>query len=139
MPGGFSNPHDSARREEDVDGPQVVAVQGRHVRLLTRVVSNRSNVIDATVRGAIDHGAWAYTRCFQETFASSKEITDGTVTVAFDILDQLPRHAALESSTFPSAIINSCLVRTLTGQTINAAGSAGAGHVVYAFRFVLTD
>ena len=70
------------------------------------------------------------------SFAASKDMPEGTVTVAFDILEQLPRHAALASSTIQSATFNDCVVGTLVGQTINAAGPDGKGHVVYAFRFV---
>jgi hypothetical protein len=32
-----------------------------------------------------------------------------------------------------------CVVSTLQGQTINAAGATGKGHVVYAFKFVVVD
>jgi hypothetical protein len=32
--------------------------------------------------------------------------------------------------------VDDCVVGTLLGQTINAAGPDGKGHVVYSFRFV---
>jgi eukaryotic-like serine/threonine-protein kinase len=136
---GFANPHDTARLEGDEDAAQQLAVQGRHARLMTRLVSNGSNVIDSVVRGAIDHSAWHYLQCYQRTFASSKDLPTGTVTVGFDIVNQLPLHATLEASTFANPDMGPCVVRTLSGQTINAAGPRGAGHVVYAFWFLLTD
>jgi eukaryotic-like serine/threonine-protein kinase len=136
---GFANPSDGERQPEDMNAAQQTVVQGRHVRLLTRIVSNGSNVIDPVVRSAIDHSAWRYTRCYESAFKSAKDFTGGIITVAFDILDQLPMHAALVSSSFTDADINRCVVRTLSGQTMNAARAKGAGHVVYAFRFVLTD
>jgi hypothetical protein len=136
---GFGNPHDTARPPEDVNAPTQMPVAGRHVRLFTRVVSNASNVASPVVRGAIDHSSWQYTRCYASEMARVNAVTDGTVTVSFDVLNQLPRHAKLESSTFTSSLMNDCFMRTLTGQTVNAAGPDGAGHVVYGFRFVVTD
>jgi serine/threonine protein kinase len=136
---GFANPHDTARLEGDEDAAQQLTVQGRRARLMTRIVQNGSNVIDSVVRGAIDHSAWHYLSCYSKTFASSKELPEGTVTVGFDILDQLPRHATLQASTFADPDMSQCVVRTLSGQTINAAGSRGAGHVVYAFWFLMSD
>lgn len=106
------------------------------MRLFVRLVSNESNVTDAVVRKAIEWSSWEYLRCYERAFGASKELPDGVVTVGFDILDQLPRHAKLVSSTIASDGFNDCVVRTLVGQTINAAGPDGKGHVVEAFRFV---
>jgi hypothetical protein len=111
-------------------------VQDRHVRLFTRLVANESNVSDAVVRKAIEWSSWEYLRCYERAFSGAKDLPEGVVTVGFDILDQLPRHAALVSSTVASPTFNDCVVRTLIGQTINAAGPDGRGHAVHAFRFV---
>jgi serine/threonine protein kinase len=136
---GFSNPHDGARQDDDIDAPRQTTVQGHRVRLFTRIVSNGSNVADAVVRSAIDFSSWEYDRCYEQAFRGAKDLTGGTVTVGFDILDQLPRHATLQSSTFGGTVMTPCVVQTLAGQTINAAGRDGAGHVVYGFRFVVMD
>ena len=131
-PGGFTDPTDR--------GSAVIwKVQGRHVRLFTRLVSNESNVADLVVRNAVDWNSWEYARCYESVFGGAKSFPEGIVTVAFDILDQLPRHATLASSTVESARFNECVAQTLVGQTINAAGPDGAGHVTYAFRFVPMD
>jgi hypothetical protein len=129
LPGGFSDPTDR-------NGPVLWKVQDRHVRLFTRLVSNDSNVADPVVRNAIEWSSWEYLRCYERLLAGAKDLPEGTVVVVFDILNQLPRHAALVSSTIESPAFNDCVVRTLIGQTINAAGPDGRGHVVHAFRFV---
>ena len=126
---GFGDPTDR-------NGAVTWKVQDHHVRLFTRLVSNESNVADAVVRKAVDWSSWEYLRCYERAFGGAKDLPEGTVAVGFDILDQLPRHAALVSSTIESATFNDCVVRTLVGQTINAAGPDGKGHVVHAFRFV---
>ena len=128
--GGFTDP------PTERGGAVTWKVQDRHVRLLTRLVSNESNVTDAVVRKAVEWNSWEYLRCYERALRSSKDMPEGTVSVGFDILDQLPRHAALVSSTIQSSTFNDCVVGTLIGQTINAAGPDGKGHVVYAFRFV---
>ncbi len=135
---GFRDPHDTARIGDE-NGPQILHVQGRQARLFTKVVDNQSNVATETVRSAIDHSAWRYTRCYELTFAGAKDVTDGTVTIGFDIIQQLPMHATLVSSTFANPEMTRCVIQTLSGQTINAAGSQGSGHIVYAFQFVLVD
>jgi serine/threonine protein kinase len=132
LPGGFSDPLGP-------DGPPKPTqwkVQDHHIRLFSQLVSNGSNVADGVVRKAVEWDSWQYLRCYERSFSGAKDLADGVVTVGFDILDQLPRHAALVSSTFGSKSFNDCVVGTLLGQTINAAGPDGAGHVVVAFRFV---
>jgi hypothetical protein len=129
LPGGFSDPTDR-------NGPVTWKVQDRHVRLFVRLASNESNVADAVVRKAIEWSSWEYLRCYERVFGGAKDLPEGTLSVGFDILDQLPRHAKLVSSTFESATFNDCVVRTLVGQTINAAGPDGKGHAVEGFRFV---
>ncbi|WP_394823124.1 serine/threonine protein kinase [Pendulispora albinea] len=114
-------------------------VQDRQVRLFSRVVANESNVADAVVRKAIDHYPWGYLRCYDRTVGGAKDLPEGVVTVSFDILDQLPRHGKLEGSTIANDPFNACVVSTLLGQTINAAGPDGKGRVVYAFRFKVMD
>jgi serine/threonine protein kinase len=133
---GFSDPADGSRRGAGNATPFVATIQGHRVRLLTRLVSNNGNVADDVVRGAVDWSSWEYQRCYEGAFGSAKTFPDGTVTVAFDILDQLPRHAALQASTFDSPVVGDCVTRTLGAQTMNAARSQGMGHVVYAFKFV---
>jgi hypothetical protein len=99
-------------------------------------VSNESNVTDAVVKKAVDWNAWHYLRCYESAFKSSKDMPEGTVTVGFEIIDQLPRHGTLVSTTFESKTMADCVVSMLIGQTINAAGPDGAGKVVYAFKFM---
>ncbi len=129
LPGGFSDPTDR-------NGAVTWKVQDRHVRLFVRLVSNESNVTDGVVRRAIEWSSWEYLRCYERAFGTSKEMPEGVVTVGFDILDQLPRHAKLVSSTIASDSFNDCVVRMLLGRTINAAGPDGKGHAVEAFKFV---
>lgn len=126
---GFGDPTDR-------NGPVLWKVQGREVRLLTRLVSNDSNVTDAVVRKAVEWSSWQYLRCYERAFGAAKDMPEGVVSVGFEILDQLPRHGKLVSSTFESDVMNRCVVSTLIGQTINAAGPEGRGSAVMAFRFV---
>jgi serine/threonine-protein kinase len=135
MADGFADPDDGAR--ETPGSPQVKTIGQHRVRILTRLVSNASSVAGDVIRSGVDWSTWRYTRCYETAFGTGREYPGGTVTVAFDILDQLPRHAAQQASTFKSASMNDCIVRTLSGQTLNAAGAAGAGHVVYSFKFVV--
>jgi serine/threonine protein kinase len=131
---GFGDPRDDAR-----SGRSAVTFpvqDGHHVRLLTKLVSNQSNVTDSVVRSALEWSSWEYLRCYQSAFKASKELPDGVVTVSFDILEQLPRHAKLEASTFASSTMSQCVVMTLAGRTMNAAGPDGKGHGLYAFKFV---
>ncbi|WP_394839663.1 serine/threonine protein kinase [Pendulispora rubella] len=114
-------------------------VQDRRVRLFTRMIRNDTNVIDKEVREAVDHTSWLYLRCYERHFQSAKILPEGDVTVSFEILDQLPRHGKLESSTFESVAFSTCVVDVLLGQTANGAGPDGKGHVLYAFRFVPMD
>ena len=132
---GFADPDDGAR--ETPGSPQVKTIGQHRVRILTRLVSNGGNVAEEVIRSGVDWSSWRYTRCYETAFGTGREYPGGTVTVAFDILDQLPRHAVQQASTFKSASMNDCILRTLSGQTLNAAGAAGAGHVVYAFKFVV--
>jgi serine/threonine-protein kinase len=127
--GGFFDPADR-------QGPTQRRMGDRQVRLFVRLAANDSNVQDAVVRRAIEWNSWQYLHCYERTFGAIKELPEGVVTVAYEILDRLPRHATLVSSTIDSAAFNACVVGTLTGQTINAAGPEGKGRVVHAFRFV---
>jgi serine/threonine protein kinase len=138
-PDGFADPHDGARMGGSHDSANIVKVRDRQVRLLTKIVSNGSNVTDSVVKGAMEWSSWDYQRCYQRIFGPHPSLEEGTVRVSFDILDQLPRHAALQDSTFASTEMGPCIVQTVSGKTINAARAAGSGHVVYAFKFVLMD
>ncbi len=128
-PGGFTDP---------VDRKAAVTwkVQDKSVRLFARLVSNDSNVADAVIRKAIEWNSWEYLRCYERVFGGAKDLPEGVVNVSFEIIDQLPRHAKLQSSTIKSDSFNDCVVRTLLGQTINAAGPDGKGKAVHGFRFV---
>jgi serine/threonine protein kinase len=138
---GFSDPEDSARRSAGGEPAIMVTVQGHHVRLFSRIVKNDSNVIDSVVRDAIDHSSSFYLeRCYAQPFKAAKDLPGGgAVTISFDILDKLPQHATLEASTFKDDGMGRCMRAMLTSHTINAAGDKGAGHVVYAFKIVVTD
>jgi hypothetical protein len=127
--GGFADPSDR-------NGAVTWKVQDHHVRLFTRLVSNDTNVADAVLKKAIEWSSWEYLRCYERFFGGAKDMPEGVVTVGYDVLDQLPRHGVLVSSTISSDSFNDCVVRTLIGQTINAAGPDGKGHAVHAFRFV---
>lgn len=111
-------------------------VQGRQIRLFTRMVANESNVVDAVVKKAVEWSSWQYLRCYERHFGSAKDLVEGTVTVSFEILDQLPRFAKVDATTFSSAAMAECVKNTLLGETINAAGPDGKGKVVHAFKFV---
>jgi serine/threonine-protein kinase len=130
--GGFADPVDRK-------GAVLWKVQGKNVRLFTRLVSNESNVADRVVRDAVEWNSWQYLRCYERSFGGAKDMPEGVVTVGFDILDQLPRHGKLVSSTVNVKSFDECVVGTLIGQTINAAGPEGKGHAVVAFRFVPMD
>jgi len=134
--GGFGDPADQSR-VANPGSPTQLKVGDRMVRLQMRLVSNESNVRDAVVRKAIEWSAWEFLTCYQRTGAGLKELFEGTVVVGYDILDQLPRHAALVSSTIPSKAFNDCVVGTLVGRTINEAGPDGRGHAVHALRFIV--
>ncbi len=131
-------PSGSAKTSKHRHGVVWTLRDHRHVRLIAYLVKNQSNVSDSVVRGAVEWDSWQYLRCY-DRLAGLKQLPEGTVIVGFDILDQLPRHAHLQSSTIQSSSFNSCVVGTLLGQTINAAGPEGKGHVIYGFHFVPGD
>jgi hypothetical protein len=109
----------------------------RHVRLVGEIVANESNVASNIVRDAVEFSAWRYNRCYDASFGHlASDLPEGGVVVRFEILDQLPRHARVERSDFTDASFNECIVGTVTGQTVNAAGPNGAGLVLYSFRFL---
>lgn len=115
-------------------------VQGRQIRLFTKMVSNESNVADAVVKEAIEYSAWHYLQCYEHAFGGAKDLPEGTVVISFEILDQLPRHAKVESSTFTtSTTMAECVRSSLVGETINAAGPDGKGKATHAFKFVPVD
>jgi hypothetical protein len=111
-------------------------VQEKNIRLFTRLVTNDSNVADAVLHEGIDHSSWEYLRCYSRTYGGAKHLPHAVVTVEYQVLDQLPRFAKLVSSTAPDNDFNECVVSTLVGHTLNAAGSRGAGKAVHAFKFV---
>jgi tRNA A-37 threonylcarbamoyl transferase component Bud32 len=110
---------------------------GAHVRLIGGIVKNDSNVADPIVRKAVEWSAWQYNRCYDGSFGQqSANLPQGTVVIGFDILDQLPRYGKVERSEFTDSKFDDCVKGTLIGQTINAAGPNGKGHVSYSFKFV---
>lgn len=110
---------------------------GAHVRMVGAIVKNSSNVADPIVRKAVEWSAWQYNRCYDNAFGQqSTGLPQGTVIVGFDILDQLPRHGTVDRSDFSDPKFGDCVKGTLIGQTINAAGPNGSGHVTYSFKFV---
>jgi hypothetical protein len=111
---------------------------GAYVRMIGAIVKNDSNVADPIVRKAVEWSAWEYNRCYDEAYGRQPATTlpTGTVVVGFDILDQLPRNGTVRRSDFEDDAMNRCVVRALIGQTINAAGPNGKGHVTYSFKFV---
>lgn len=135
LAGGFGDPEgfDGARK------PVLWKVQGKQVRLFTRLVANESNVADAVVKKAVEWNAWQYLRCYERYFGGAKDMPEGVVDVSFEIIDQLPRHAKVASTSFASDGMADCVRSTLLGQTINAAGPDGKGKATHAFRFVPVD
>ena len=72
-------------------------VQGRQIRLFTKMIANESNVADAVVKKAIEWSSWHYLRCYETHFGGAKDLVEGTVTVSFEILDQLLEPARQQS------------------------------------------
>jgi hypothetical protein len=123
---------------EDPQNPRTWELKNdRHVRLVGGIVANASNVADVIVRDGVEWSAWRYNRCYDDAFGHlAGDLPEGTVVVGFEIRDQLPRAASVERSDFADPDFNECVVGTLIGQTLNAAGATGAGRVTYSFRFV---
>lgn len=107
---------------------------GARVRLTGAIVSNGSGVDGPVVRDGVEWGAWRYNRCYESAYASAPRRPRGTVTIAFDIDDQLPQRARLVASDFAAEAFNQCMLAVLTGQTLNAA-RGGRGPVTYRFEF----
>ncbi len=128
-----------ARPALDGENTHVSRLKNGHLlRFVGSIVSNRSNVSDNIVRDAVEFDAWRYNHyCYDGSFGHLKTpLPAGTVTVEFDVLDQLPQNAKLGASDFGSNGFGDCVVKILMGQTINAAGPDGKGHVAYAFKFL---
>jgi hypothetical protein len=111
---------------------------GGHVRLVGRIVDNRSNVADRIVRREVEYNAWRYNRCYEASFGQLKEsMPQGSVIIAFEIEDQLPRRARVERSDFTAVpAFERCVLGTLLAQTMNGAGAQGSGAVRYALQFL---
>ena len=114
-------------------------IQDKTVRMMTRVVENQSNVADAVLRKAIEWSSWQYLRCYERSFGGAKEFGDATVVVEYEVIDQLPRHAKVVSSTSKDEAFDRCVSGTLLGQTINAAGPKGAGRAKHGFKFIVVN
>jgi hypothetical protein len=135
----------TAGQEPDAHGPEgslnahvYTLKNGGHVRLVGRIVENRSNVADGIVRREVESNAWRYNRCYDASFGQLKEsMPRGSVIIAFEIEDQLPRRARVERSDFAAApAFERCVLGTLLAQTMNAAGAQGGGAVRYALQFL---
>ena len=121
----------------DVDNSHVYRLKnGARVRLVGSLVRNDSNVANAVVRKAVEWNAWRYNRCYDESFGQlPSPLPAGNVEIAFEIGDQLPRNLQIARSDFSHPEFSDCVRSTVSDQTLNAAGSKGAGKVVYGFRF----
>lgn len=122
---------------EDENSHVLQLANGHLVRLIGKVRNNDSNVSDLVIQRAVEAEAWRYNEyCYSKVFGSAKAAPPaGTVTVDFDISDQLPAHVRVTSSTFASERLDNCVAQILDGITINEAGSQGRGHVSYDLRF----
>ena len=130
-------PHVVDGADVDRDNSHVMRLKnGRQVHLTGSLVRNDSNVPGAIIRKYIEWGAWRYNRCYDRQFGSlASAAPKGDVEIAFEIADQLPRNASVAHSDFAEAGFGACVQETLSEQTLNAAGPAGAGKVLYRFRF----
>jgi hypothetical protein len=131
-----------AATDEDIDdgvpNPRVHRLKNGHqVRMAGSVLRNDSNVAERILRKYIEWDAWRYNQCYDEHFGHlAGALPEGHVDIGFEIIDQLPRHGSVVQSSFEPPGFAACVESTLLGQTLNAAGSQGAGKVVYRFRFL---
>jgi hypothetical protein len=100
-------------------------------------VQVNGNVPVETIIDAIDYHPWQYAMCYEKAYKDSPTHPQGTVVVGFDVLDQLPRFAKLVRSDFANPDFEKCVVGTLTGETINAAGAKGTASVVFPLVFTV--
>ena len=100
------------------------------------LIRNDSDVADPIIRKYIEWGAWRYNRCYDGLFGSlATAMPEGSVEIAFDVVDQLPSNASLAHSDFAEAELGSCVQATVSQQTLNAAGPMGSGKILDGFRF----
>ncbi len=128
-----------ARPAFDDENAHVSRLKNGHlVRLVGSIVRNESNVSDNIVSDGVESNAWRYNEyCYNGQFGHLQSgLPTGTVTIEFDVLDQLPQHAKVGASTFESEAFGRCIAQVLSGQTLNAAGQNGSGRVAYAFKFL---
>lgn len=134
-----NKPTSVSRPALDDENAHVSRLKNGHlVRFVGSIVSNKSNVSDSIVQNAVESDAWRYNYyCYDGSFGHLKTpLPTRTVTIEFDVLDQLPQNAKLGPGESGSDGFGECVRRILTGQTINAAGADGNGHVAYAFKFL---
>jgi hypothetical protein len=133
---------DTRLTEADVDGGvpnnRVYRLKNGHaVRVTGSVVSNESNVAERIVRGSIESNAFQYNQCYDRQFGQlATGLPEGKVEIAFDIIDQLPRHAKVTRSDFALPAFAECVQSMLSGKTLNAAGPNGTGKVLYRLSFL---
>ena len=125
------------RADVDTDNSHVMRMKNGHqVRLTGSLLRNESNVPAPIIRKSIEWGAWRYNRCYDQQYGSrASGVPKGDVEIAFEVADQLPRHASVARSDFAETGFASCVQETVSGQTLNAAGPKGTGKVLYRFRF----
>jgi hypothetical protein len=122
---------------EDENSHVLRLENGHLVRLIGKVRKNDSNVSDLVIQHAAESEAWRYNYyCYSRIFGATNTAPPaGTVTVDFEISDQLPTNVRVTSSTFASERLGDCVAQILDGYTFNEAGSQGRGHVSYDFAF----
>ena len=131
-------PDSPATPDLEDENSHVLRLSNDHlVRLIGKVRQNDSNVSDRIIQRAVEFDAWRYNDyCYNEVYGKANVPPPaGTVTVDFDVADQLPVNAKVTASTFASERLGKCVVQILADETLNEAGSEGRGHVSYTFRF----
>jgi hypothetical protein len=75
--------------------------------------------------------------CYGKAYKDAATHPQGKVVVAFEVLDQLPRFGKLVQSDFANPDFEKCVVGTLMGETVNAAGAKGTASVVFPLVFTV--
>jgi hypothetical protein len=111
---------------------------GHSVRVAGSIVRNQSNVANNILVEAIESDAWRYNYyCYDGSYGHlATTLPSGTVTIEFDVLDQLPQHVRVGGSDFEAPGFGACVARIVSEQNLNGASASGSGHVAYAFKFV---
>ncbi len=137
--GGGGSALASGQYADGIPRMRIWKVDNHRVRVLPGAVTTNGNIPEEVVQSAIDWEPWMYLQCYEKAFKGTSPLRSGTVTVQFKVLDQLPRYTKLLRSDFSDAKFNQCVVGTVTGQTVNAAGPAGKADVVFPLVFKVLD